>query len=235
MSTNECKPCEALRDITCQILIKDEKKRELCKVIIDKYFLGEKTIDEVSKALNVSADAINKAVKDAIEIVKRMFKLNLKLECKIPKEVLEKMKEAINITLKTGKEAGFIVCNGQMSNVHVGSDKMLIQPICLGETNLAFHTHPESSGPSDIDIISAVSSNTKMECVGTKDKVICLDLSSVPKDVREKVRKAYIEFIKSLPNLDERTIISEYYKLLQNVNISEILKHAKKCEIKIKL
>jgi len=226
-----CKPCEALREVTCEILTINESDKKTCEKIIDQFFLGEIDTEAVANALGISHEKINEAVQEAIKRVKQMFKLDIKLDCEIPNDVLEKMAEALEITAKSGREAGFIVCNG-MSPIYVGTRGMIMHPSCAGERKISFHTHPSGQvGFSAMDLISAIASGTKLECVGADKTVACIDLSKIPGDVRLKIKKAYEEWFRSLPGLDEQTIrreLSRLYDMVKN-ELAEAEKHLIGC------
>jgi len=222
-----CKPCEALREVTCEILTDDEEKRKICREIIHSMFMGEITEADAAKALGVSVNNVLKAVEEAVRKVKQMFKL----ECRIPEEVFDAMRKAMNLSLKIGREVGFSSCDGKVDEFYVGTDGMVVYPPCAGSERISFHTHPNGTGPSIMDVISALANDTKLECVGSGDKIICVDLSNVPAWLKEKARKEYVEWIKSLPKIDENTVRANIKKLTEKLRqtLDEVAKYAKMC------
>jgi len=231
-----CKPCEALREVTCEILTKNESDKKTCEKVIDRFFLGEIDVETVANTLGASIENVMEAVQEAIKRVKQMFKLDVKLDCEIPSDVLEKMAGSLKITTETGREVGFIVCNGQASPLYIGTRGMIMHPSCIGERKISFHTHPSGQLEfSAIDIISAITSNTKLECVGADGTVACVDLSKIPSDIRLKIREAYKEWFRSLPDLSEATVRANLNKLYESVRdeLESIVKYLESCSLEM--
>jgi len=231
-----CKPCEALREVTCEILTKNESDKKTCEKIIDRFFLGEVDIETVANALGASVENIMEAVQEAVKRVKQMFKLDVKLDCEIPSDILEKMAKALKITAETGREAGFIVCNGNVSPIYVGTRGMIMHPSCTGERKISFHTHPSGQVEfSAMDIISAIASDTKLECVGANGTVACVDLSKIPDDIRLKIRKAYEEWFRSLPDLSESTVRANLNRLYDSIReeLESVVNYMSSCKLEL--
>jgi len=236
MGMVSCKPCEALREVTCEILTKNESDKKTCEKIIDRFFLGEIDVETVANALGASVENVMEAVQEAVKRVKQMFKLDVKLDCEISSDILEKMAEALKITAETGREAGFIVCGGQVSPIYVGTRGMVIHPSCAGEREISFHTHPSGQAEfSAMDIISAIASDTKLECVGADGTVVCVNLSKIPSDIKLKIRKAYEEWLRSLPDLSEATVRANLNKLYESVRyeLESIINYISSCKLEV--